>query len=70
MGEEIKIGNVRAENGGTVIQIDCDAGRLFVPTRAILKALNNYLQIAEENRLVAQGWEKIDPNAPPADLID
>lgn len=69
MGEEIKVQAVEAVNGATAIQIDCDKGRLFVSTRDILKAINNYLYEREDAELEKMGFEKIDPAAPNQNLI-
>jgi len=74
MGEEIKIIDVQAENYGTLIQVDfkssTEQGRLFIPTRDIYKALNNFAVRLEEAEMIKMGAEKIDPNAPPYGLID
>lgn len=70
MGEEIKITDVQVENQGTLIQVDTDKGRLFVPTRAIFKALNNYHVRANEQALIEMGFEKIDHDAPLEGLIE
>lgn len=70
MGDEIKIQDVQAENGGTLIQVDTDKGRMFIETRAIFKALNNFIQTAYEKEMLKMGYEKEDPNAPVQGLID
>lgn len=69
MGEEIKVFDVQAENGGTIIQIDTDKGRLFVETYKVMLALNNYIYAAHDKSLQDQGFERIDPNAPPFGLL-
>lgn len=69
MGEEIKILAVQAENYGNLIQVDTEKGRLFIPTRDIFKALNNYLINLEGAELKKMGFEQIDPTAPLHGLI-
>lgn len=73
MGESFDILRVDAANNGTLLQIDfrgeTTQGRMFVPMRDVFKALNNYLQCANERDMIATGWEKIDPASPPHGLI-
>ena len=70
MGEEIKIIEVRAENNGTLIQIDCSKGRLFVEVADIFMALNNQAYRVHDEWCTKNGMEKIDPDAPnPNELI-
>lgn len=75
MGEEIKIVDVQAENYGTLIQVDIKSSkgsdRLFIETRQIFKALNNYLYLVYDKRLLEMGAELIDPvNYKNPNLID
>jgi hypothetical protein len=75
MGPEVKIIAVEAENCATVIQVDFEADgkkdRMFVPTRDIFKAINNYLQRRHEHDLVnIYGFAKEDPDTPVAGLIE
>lgn len=69
MGEEIKIQDVQIENDGTLLQIDCDKGRLFVNMRDVYKALNNYAQVRHEKTLLKMGFKKEDKGAPVEGLI-
>ncbi len=65
MGEDIKVESVVAENGGTLIQVDISSnsinGRLFINTRDIFKALNNYLYEANDKEMLKIGFELKDP---------
>lgn len=65
MGKEIKIIDVQAENGGTLIQVDFatedSSARMFIPIKDILRALNNYLQLAQDDVMLKQGFELEDP---------
>ncbi len=61
MGEDIIVHRVEAENGGTLIQLDTSAGRLFVEVSEIFRALNNYLYTADDERAIKNGAELIDP---------
>lgn len=61
MGEEIKIKSVEAENGGTLIQVDTDKGRLFIKTRDIFRALNNYIYLKFDDEMLKNGAELEDP---------
>jgi hypothetical protein len=74
MGEHFEIQKVEAEMCGTLIQVDFKGdttqGRMFIPTRDIFKALNNYMQYDFEARMKEMGMEKINPKAPPEGLID
>lgn len=65
MGEEIKILDVRAENGGTLIQVDIASSkgkdRLFINTKDIFKALNNYIYETFDKEMIKGGAELVDP---------
>lgn len=73
MGEDIKIIGLEIENNGTLVQIDFKGteanGRIFVPMRDILKALNNYLYTQDELSMEKMGFEKIDKDAPVYGLL-
>lgn len=62
MGEDIKIKDVQIENDGTLLQIDCDAGRLFVKMRDVYKALNNYAYLKHDQTMLKMGFEPEDPD--------
>lgn len=64
MGEEIKVTAVEVENDGTLIQIDCSKGRLFVEVADIFIALNNYAYRKHDQECIKIGMEKIDSDAP------
>jgi len=74
MGEETKVLDVQAENNGTLIQIDVENSRgkdrIFIDTFKILKAINNYLYILEEQEIIKSGAEKLDPNSPVYGLLN
>lgn len=66
MGEEVKIIDVQAENGGTLIQVDFEVGgkkdRMFIEIAVIFKALNNYLYEQHDSVMLKMGMELIDPD--------
>lgn len=65
MGEEVKVLDVQSENCGTLIQVDFEVGgkkdRMFIDIKDIFRALNNYLYLAEDKRMIEMGAELIDP---------
>ena len=74
MGENFEIRAVEAVDCGALIQVDfrgeTTGGRMFIPIRDVLKALNNRIMTDYEEGMKEMGFEKEDPNAPVSGLID
>lgn len=75
MGESFDIQKIEMANGNTLVQVDfrgeTTGGRMFIPLRDILKALNNEIQTDWERvEIEYYGMQKEDPNAPVFGLID
>lgn len=74
MGENFEIKAIEAIDCGALIQVDfrgeTTGGRMFIPIRDVLKALNNRIMTDYEEGMKAMGMEKEDPNAPVFGLID
>lgn len=73
MGEHFEIKAVEAVDCGALIQVDfrgdTTGGRMFIPIRDVLKALNNRIMTDYEEGMIAMGFEKEDPKAPVSGLI-
>ena len=65
MGKEIKVLQVEAENGGTLIQVDFEVenkkDRMFIEVSDIFKALNNCLYQKQDDEMIKLGAELLDP---------
>jgi len=74
MGEHFEIKAIEAIDCGALIQVDfrgeTTGGRMFIPIRDVLKALNNRIMTDYEEGMKEMGMEKIDPDAPVSGLID